>query len=54
MFKKAQAFAQNERGASAVEYAFLAALIAVVIAAILPFIGSSLKDRFQSVVDAFK
>jgi pilus assembly protein Flp/PilA len=43
--------ASEERGATAVEYALMVALIAVVIIAAVAFIGTSSSEQFQSVGD---
>jgi pilus assembly protein Flp/PilA len=42
-------FADDERGASLVEYALLVALIAVVCIAAITFIGNSASDNFSEV-----
>ena len=42
-------FAQDESGATAIEYGLIAALIAVAIIAALTTLGSSLKTTFSSV-----
>ncbi|MBO1031715.1 Flp family type IVb pilin [Tessaracoccus sp. SD287] len=42
---------QKERGATAVEYGLLAALIAVVIITVVTTLGTELRGVFQSVVD---
>jgi pilus assembly protein Flp/PilA len=44
--------AQEERGATAVEYALMVALIAVVIIAAVTFIGTSASDKFDEVGEA--
>ena len=44
--------AAEEGGATAVEYALMVALIAVVIIAAVAFIGTSSSDKFQEVGDA--
>jgi pilus assembly protein Flp/PilA len=41
--------AQEERGATAVEYALMVALIAIVIIAAVAFIGKSASSQFHSV-----
>jgi pilus assembly protein Flp/PilA len=41
--------AQDERGATAVEYALMVALIAVVIIGAVAFIGKSANDKFTTV-----
>lgn len=43
---------QEERGATAVEYALMVALIAVVIIVAVTFLGESTSDKFQQVGDA--
>jgi pilus assembly protein Flp/PilA len=40
---------QDERGATAVEYALMVALIAVVIIGAVAFIGTSANDKFTTV-----
>ena len=42
-------FGDTERGASLVEYALLVALIAVVCIVAVTFLGSSAKDKFNTV-----
>jgi pilus assembly protein Flp/PilA len=42
-------FAQDESGATAIEYGLIAALIAVAIIAILTTLGSNLQHTFSSV-----
>jgi pilus assembly protein Flp/PilA len=42
----------EERGATAVEYALMVALIAVVIIVAVTFLGESASDKFQQVGDA--
>jgi pilus assembly protein Flp/PilA len=44
--------AQEERGATAVEYALMVALIAVVIIAAVTFLGESASDKFDTVGSA--
>jgi pilus assembly protein Flp/PilA len=44
--------AQEERGATAVEYALMVALIAVVIIAAVTFLGESASDKFNTVGSA--
>ena len=41
--------AQEERGATAVEYALMVALIAVVIILAVTFVGTSAEEKFQEV-----
>jgi pilus assembly protein Flp/PilA len=45
---------RRDRGASAVEYGLLVALIAVVIAATVYALGGALKSRFQDANDCVK
>lgn len=42
---------RDERGATAVEYGLLVALIAAVIIGVVTILGGQIKDAFQSVVD---
>jgi pilus assembly protein Flp/PilA len=42
----------SERGATAVEYGMLVALIAAVIVAIVAFLGGQIQGAFQTVSDA--
>ena len=42
----------SEEGATAVEYALMVALIAVVIIAAVTFLGTATSDKFQQVGDA--
>jgi pilus assembly protein Flp/PilA len=44
--------AQEERGATAVEYALMVALIAVVIIAAVTLLGESARDSFEETEDA--
>jgi pilus assembly protein Flp/PilA len=44
--------AQEERGATAVEYALMVALIAVVIIAAVTLLGTNSSSKFQSVATA--
>ena len=43
----------DESGATAIEYAMIAAGIGATIAAVVTTMGSSLKDKYQSVNDAY-
>ena len=45
---------QRERGATAVEYGLLVALIAAVIVGIVAFLGGQIADAFQTIVDALE
>jgi pilus assembly protein Flp/PilA len=42
----------NERGATAVEYGLMVALIAAVIVAVVAFLGEEINAAFQTVLDA--
>ena len=44
----------KERGATAVEYGLLVALIAAVIVAIVATLGGQIADAFQTIVDALE
>lgn len=48
---KIYAHINNDRGASAVEYGLLVALIAVVIIGAVSLLGNNLSDIFQTVAD---
>ena len=45
-------FAQDESGATAIEYGLIAALIAVVIIGGATLVGTSLKDKFNTIATA--
>jgi Flp pilus assembly pilin Flp len=53
MRQKLVEFSRCDRGATALEYAFIAAFIALAIVGVLPLVGGTLRDRFQAVVDSF-
>ncbi len=44
--------ASNERGATAVEYGLMVALIAAIIVAVVALLGEQIQAAFQTVVDA--
>ncbi|MEY3360742.1 MAG: Flp/Fap pilin component [Actinomycetota bacterium] len=44
--------ASAEDGATAVEYGLIVALIAAIIVAVVAVLGTTIRDAFQSVVDA--
>jgi len=44
----------KDKGASAVEYGLLVALIAAVIVAVVSFLGAEIQDGFQTVCDTVK
>jgi pilus assembly protein Flp/PilA len=46
--------ATRERGATAVEYGLMVALIAVVVIGAVTLLGTNLNDKFQSVQNAVK
>lgn len=43
---------RREDGVTAIEYAFIASLIAVVIVGVVAFIGTQLQGTFQTVADS--
>ena len=43
---------RNERGATAVEYGLMVALIAAIIVAVVALLGEEINAAFQTVVDA--
>lgn len=45
-------FSLNKRGATAIEYALIASLIAIVIIAAVGFVGGSVSNMFNSISDA--
>ncbi|MDD3181753.1 MAG: Flp family type IVb pilin [Alphaproteobacteria bacterium] len=51
---KVQDFLKNSRGATAIEYALIAGMIALSIVAVVGLVGSNLTERFNSVLDSFK
>jgi len=52
MTKFLNKFAQNESGATAIEYGLIAALIAVAIITIVTSVGTNLSTTFSKVNDA--
>jgi len=54
MFKLASRFVRDEKGATAIEYGLIAALIAVVIITALQNVGTHLTTKFTSVATALK
>jgi pilus assembly protein Flp/PilA len=54
MRKFATRFLKNESGATAIEYALMATMIAVVIASVVGVLGGHVKDMFQKGDDIFK
>ncbi len=49
MYSKILAFARNDRGATAIEYGLIAALIAVVIITGVTAVGTSLSTTFTNI-----
>ncbi len=47
-------FAEDESGATAIEYGLIAALLSVVIIGALQSVGSDLKKTFNSIKDAIQ
>jgi pilus assembly protein Flp/PilA len=54
MMMKIRKFVENNKGATAIEYGLIAALIAVALIGTLTTIGSNLDSRFEQVDDAVK
>jgi pilus assembly protein Flp/PilA len=54
MIKSLKAFVGNESGATAIEYALIASLIAVALVTILGSLGSKLSGVFSEVSSALK
>jgi pilus assembly protein Flp/PilA len=49
VWKKIQQFVRDEEGVTAIEYALIAALIAVVIIAAVSFVGKNVQNTFSTV-----
>ena len=49
MYRLLAQLVQNDRGATAIEYGLIAALIAVVMIAALQLVGTSLSDVFSNI-----
>lgn len=49
LWKNIQQFLRDEEGVTAIEYALIAALIAVVIIAAVTFVGNEVSDTFNTV-----
>jgi pilus assembly protein Flp/PilA len=47
-------FANDESGATAIEYGLIAALISVVIIGVLSTLGTNLNDKFDKIADELK
>ena len=54
MSKSFKTFLANESGATAIEYALMASLLAVVLVAILTNLGARLSSEFSEVSSALK
>lgn len=54
MMKTLKAFAGNELGATAIEYALIASLIAVALVGILTSLGTKLSSEFSEISGALK
>jgi pilus assembly protein Flp/PilA len=54
MYAQILAFARNDRGATAIEYGLIAALIAVVIITGVTAVGTSLSTTFTTVSGSLK
>ena len=54
MFKNIKSFVANESGATAIEYALIASLIAVALITALSNIGSRLSAEFSEISTALK
>jgi pilus assembly protein Flp/PilA len=54
MIKSLNAFVGNESGATAIEYALIASLIAVALVGILAALGTRLSSEFSEISSALK
>jgi pilus assembly protein Flp/PilA len=54
MMNKFKSFVANESGATAIEYALIASLIAIALVTILGQLGSKLSSEFSEVSSALK
>jgi len=54
MIKSLKSFVANESGATAIEYALIASLIAVALVGILGSLGTALSSEFNEVKGALK
>ncbi len=54
MMKTLKAFVGNESGATAIEYALIASLIAVALVGILTSLGTKLSSEFSEISGALK
>ena len=54
MIKSLKAFVSNESGATAIEYALIASLIAVALVTVLTNLGTSLSTEFSEISGVLK
>lgn len=54
MLKSIKSFATNEDGATAIEYALIASLIAVALVGVLGALGTQLSNEFTEVSNSLK
>ena len=54
MIKSLKSFAGNESGATAIEYALIASLIAIALVTILGSLGTRLSQEFSEISSALK
>ena len=54
MIKSLKAFVSNESGATAIEYALIASLIAVALVTVLTSLGTSLSTEFSEISGVLK
>ena len=52
LMEKTKSFMRDEEGVTAVEYGMIAALIAAVIVGVVTTLGTTIRDAFQTIVDA--
>ncbi len=52
LYSGIQRFVRDEEGVTAIEYALIASLIAVVIIAAVRLVGLDVRDTFQAIADA--
>ena len=54
MLKAIKSFAKNDNGATAIEYALIASLIAVALVGVLGALGTQLANEFNEVSNSLK
>jgi pilus assembly protein Flp/PilA len=54
MIKRIQGFVADEQGATAIEYALLSSLLAIVLVTVLTNLGTRLSSEFSEVSSALK